>query len=262
MRFEIADLYCDECDAAIHPFATTCPECQTPREGWLAAATETPDLGAAALEDAESVLQDARLVVNFYRLRDGGVPEGMRLPEALDIVLGIVSYKVERTNGVVSDAPISIEDDELLIRDASRGRDRSRIVERIPLWSILAAAGVSGRITLHRAGTAPVVIRNRGGLLASRPRPDHYRVLGRWLALRMATAAERRWSEIGPAAHAAEIGVESASPAAPASRYEDGPAAGPEAVAAALGTLDGLRAQGLVTDDEYVSKRREILDRI
>ncbi len=211
----------------------------------------------------------------YYRLREGGAPEDLQLAEGLGIVLGIVGYKVVDGETTLGNASVTLEGEEIVIRDAGRGSGRAATT-RIPLWSLLAADGTGGRLTLHRSGAAPLVIRGRGGLLASKPRPDHYLVLERWLAPAAAAAAERRWTAVGAAAHAAEIGVV-------ATDEPDGPEPGPAlagvapvapqpgsasvappagSVADALRALEQLRDDGLVSDDEYALKRREILARL
>ena len=96
----------------------------------------------------------------------------------------------------------------------------------------------------------------------ARARPDHYAILARWLGIVAAGAAERRWTAVGPQRHAHELGLA----AAPAGGWPDpiaeAPATGPSTVVDALRLLEELRAAGLVSDDEYGAKRREILDRI
>ena len=206
MRLDPADLSCDSCDAAVHPFVAACPACGAPHPSHLADAIHDPDLGIAALTADADVLDNVRKVVNYYRLREGGAPEDLQLAEGLGIILGIVGYKVVDGETTLGNASVTLEGEEIVIRDAGRGSGRAATT-RIPLWSLLAADGTGGRLTLHRSGAAPLVIRGRGGLLASKPRPDHYLVLERWLAPAAAAAAERRWTAIGAAAHAAEIGV-------------------------------------------------------
>jgi hypothetical protein len=216
--------------------------------------------------------------VNFYRFRQGGASAGLQLRDGLQAVLSVVTYQVEGDGPPVAEARVTLDGDDLVVADVSRGRDRSVVRARIPLWSILAASAATGRITIHRAGGPPIAIRDRRGLFASRPRPDHYRALERWLALLDAEAAERRWRAIGVEAHAAELGIPmddaadvhdaaertlAGTPAGNAAGDSASPAGAPGAsVADSLRALDALRADQLVSDTEYDAKRREILARL
>jgi hypothetical protein len=119
--------------------------------------------------------------------------------------------------------------------------------------------------------------------MSTKPRPVHYAVLERWLAPLVAAAAERRWTAIGVKAHARELGLEGGAagtdgmvdsappghtPGAAPPVAETAPAAGVAApddgsgIATALRALDSLRADGLVSDEEFAAKRREILGRL
>jgi hypothetical protein len=167
-----------------------------------------PDLGAGLLVHDEAVLGDVLMVSNFYLFRSGGAPAGIDLAEGLRVALAVVTYRVEGVGEpALDDAPVTFDGDDLVVADIGRGRDRSATRARIPLWSLLGAAAGDGRITLHRANGSPVVVRNRSGVFASKPRPDHYRTLERWIALLAGAAAERRWRSIGVRAHAAELGL-------------------------------------------------------
>ncbi len=139
--------------------------------------------------------------------------------------------------------------------------------------------GAGDLVILHGgpAGIAWLTLDNPRGFLAHRARPDHYAILVRWLGILAASAAEARWLEVGASAHAAELGLSAASngEGGPMTQPEIRPGVepppstiGPEgtsagsSVRAALATLEGLRADGLVSDDEYAAKRREILARL
>jgi len=105
-------------------------------------------------------------------------------------------------------------------------------------------------------------IANRTGLLATRARSDHFPTLGYWLGILAAIEAEARWLQVGVAAYAAELGLRAAPLPAASRQGADGPAVpGRSSVRAALEELDGIRAAGLVTEEEYQAKRREILAR-
>jgi len=103
-----------------------------------------------------------------------------------------------------------------------------------------------------------LTVANRRGLLASRARDDHFEALAQWLGVLAAAAAERRWTEVGLPAYLAELGPAAGGPAAPVAP----PVAAPSSIQATLVELEGLRAAGLVAEDEYAAKRREILARL
>ena len=102
---------------------------------------------------------------------------------------------------------------------------------------------------------------NRRGLLASRARDDHFEALAQWLGVLAAAAAERRWTEVGLPAYLAELGPAAGGTAAGGTAGSPLVAA-PSSIQATLVELEGLRAAGLVAEDEYVAKRREILARL
>jgi hypothetical protein len=115
-------------------------------------------------------------------------------------------------------------------------------------------------------------IANPSGIFGTRARVDHYEELARWIGLLAIVHAEARWQEIGVAPYAAELGLVSAvrldvtSGRADATRREDGtpPAVREPASTArqAMLELEELRAAGLITQQEYDIKRREILQRL
>ncbi len=262
------DVSCAQCGAGVHPFLAECPVCGTARTSQLEAARATPDLGATRLADDAHLLQSARLTVNLYRLRQGGSPDDMRLDDGFRALAEIVTYTASTSGGEVAQATLSLDGDDLVIREA---RQRSQ-VERIPLALIRASDGRKGTLTVHGPGGV-VAIRNRSGFTVSKARADHYRTLASWLAILAAGAAERRWTEIGVERHAAELGLVPArpdTPAAPAEVAGPGTATGPRAsdesrassVREALRELEALRADGLVSEAEYAGKRRDILDRL
>jgi hypothetical protein len=74
--------------------------------------------------------------------------------------------------------------------------------------------------------------------------------------------AEQRWTDVGPDRHAHELGLMAAPPEGGTGPVDDAPATGQPTVVEAMRLLEELRSAGLVSDDEYAAKRREILDRI
>jgi len=100
-------------------------------------------------------------------------------------------------------------------------------------------------------------VANRRGLLASRARDDHFEALAQWLGVLAAAAAERRWTEVGLPAYLAELGPAAGGPA-----ESPPPVGASSSIQATLVELEGLRAAGLVAEDEYAAKRREILARL
>ena len=68
--------------------------------------------------------------------------------------------------------------------------------------------------------------------------------------------------DAGPERHAHELGLMAAPADGWPGPVDDAPAAGLPTVVEAMRLLEELRSAGLVSDDEYAAKRREILDRI
>ncbi len=126
------------------------------------------------------------------------------------------------------------------------------------------------------AGLGRVALANRRGFLAARARPDHYVIVSRWLGVLAAAAAEDRWTAVGVRRHAAQLGLgtmpgdgvgAAGLPAPGAADAADAVAAAgaPDARASvrdALEAVQELHGAGLITDDEFAAKRREILARI
>ncbi len=130
-------------------------------------------------------------------------------------------------------------------------------------------------------GTGQLSVANRRGILAQTARAEHYITLARWIGILGAAAAEARWLAVGTAAYAAELGLGAPAPPVAAGaiggRAAEGapplgraagsappvaPAAPAPGIRAALEELESLRADGLVTAEEYEAKRREILARL
>jgi Short C-terminal domain len=161
---------------------------------------------------------------------------------------------------------------------------------RADAWSGLAFGGrleetpapsLDGDLVVTSAGDKGLerfALVNRRGFFAARARPDHYEILTRWLGILAGAAAEERWIAIGSQRYAVQLGLAAgpgdethgapttgASVAATgAGTARPGPQPPPEAptVRDALEALEELRDAGLVTDDEYAAKRREILARL
>ncbi len=158
-----------------------------------------------------------------------------------------------------------------------------RVLPSADLLLTFSVGGVAGQAGLS----------NERGLLAQKARPEHYVTLARWIGILAAAAAEARWMEHGAMSYAAELGLAEPSSDAtgrpPEANIPALPAAGERApvsivaalpptlapataaelrgapipgVRAALEELEDLRAAGLVTADEYDTKRREILARL
>jgi hypothetical protein len=236
------------------------------------------------------VSRDVGQVVLRYTLQRGGGTMTTDLHVGLAAVAGSLDYRVRVGGDPGADTErgyVEITETDLVVRDRTVSRERARV----PLEAILAVSpAVRGRradawaglvfddrqepwspppldgnlVVAHAApsGFGRFSLANRTALLAAKARPDHYQILARWLGLAAAAAAERRWTAIGPPWHAHELGLAPAPPAAQPEPIAEAPAPGPSTVVDALRLLEELRAAGLVSDDEYAAKRREILDRI
>ena len=105
-------------------------------------------------------------------------------------------------------------------------------------------------------------IGNPGSLFATKARSDHFGILGWWLGVTAGVTAERRWMAVGPARHAAELGLRAAG-----SGESDAPVAGTpgpagtDALGPAIEALDRLRDAGVLTPTEYEAKLRDLRSR-
>ncbi len=302
MPIPVDALYCGSCDGYVHPFLDACPGCGTGRDARYDAALADPGLGFRALLADPRVTDRVRETVGRYTLKAIGGPDGTEVREGFGAVAGALAYVVRAAGAVTvasNAAYLHLAADDLVVGQ----RNPARELLRVPLATILGArAGASGRPAGgawagvaafgHRApdplppvdgdlvltfsgpvGLGRVGIANRRGIFVARARSDHYLIVARWLGILAAAAAEARWSAVGPAAHAAELGLappgaaqHERAAATTAAVAAAGAAAtvpnGPTAVAEALATLEDLRARGLVTDAEYAAKRNEILARL
>ncbi len=328
MQIVVDDLLCPSCDGYVHPFLEACPACGTARTSRFEEVAATGTLGAGALLEDEGTRRAAHLVVLRYTMRATSASGLADLDAAFGAVAASLTYRAEVTadgsTPALPSGPATLDDAKVvLVRESLevRAGRSGRSAATIPLASVLAAtpavkgapgagtwtgAVLGGRRLLERGplvsgdllvtfssggGAGQIALSNRRGLFAPTARADHYATLARWLAILGAAAAETRWTDVGPTAYAAELGLRdavqgpvtaierapavdpadagrTAARAAPDGRSDgSAPAAGragtPQpGVRAALEELEGLRAAGLVTAAEYDAKRREILARL
>ena len=290
MNDDLGEVFCRGCATYPHPFLAACPVCGAVRESRYEAATATPDLGLAALASDPRVTREVGEVVLRYSLRTGGAGAGADLHEGLPTVAGALSYRLRIAGdpGAGSDrGDLEVGEADLVVRERNPARERVRVRldailavspairgRRADAWAGLAfeewrertsPPPLDGDLVVAHAlptGLGRIALANRTGLLAARARPDHYAILARWIGIAAAAAAERRWTAVGTGRHAHELGLAAAPPGGWPAPVTEAPAPGPASVADALRLLEELRATGLVSDGEYVAKRREILDRI
>ncbi len=288
MWLTLDDLQCPECGASVHPLLDRCPACGTARASRLDDAAAGP-IGAVRLLESPETQRMARNLTLRYTMKvnliGGGVADAT-LEGAVAHLADALAYRIagdgvpDTTNGV-----LSLRDDCLI----AQARPSGALLAEIPLPLILGAAAGHGDATIYYAastGTGPagappdavgvrnhrqLSVANRRGLLASRARPAHFEDFSRWLGVLTVAAGERRWMEIGLPAYLAELGLAPGpalpSPAPVGSSRSAGPTAAPaatgsSAIGASLLELENLRAAGLIAQDEYAAKRREILARL
>jgi hypothetical protein len=217
----------------------------------VAADGPTPALpaGATTLDEASAMLAEGSLEVR-------GGPSGRAIATIpLDHVLAATPIAKGRP-APEAWAGVALGPRRLLPRRPLPGGD---------LLVTFSSGGAAGQLALA----------NRRGLLAPTARHDHYVTLARWIGLLGAAAAEARWLAVGAEAYASDLGLRDPAAGGPpraATTAADGAPGTPETpdapatprpgVRAALEELEGLRAAGLVTDDEYQAKRHEILARL
>lgn len=296
MHHDPDDPFCPDCASYAHPFLEACPVCGRQRASCYEAATALPDQGFGALAADSRVARDIEQVVLRYTLKAAGATVTTNLHAGLTSVAGSVDYRL-RVGGDAGAGSergfMEVTGADVVVRDRTASRERARV----PLEAILAVsiaarnrrrdawAGLvfdgrregatppplDGELILAHAtpaGLGRISLSNRTGMLSPKARPDHYAILARWLGLAAAAAAERRWMAVGPPQHAHELGLAPAppdagpGPSSPAQTHGQSSVGGQSSVADALRVLEELRAGGLVSDDEYHAKRREILDRI
>lgn len=290
MHHDPDELFCQGCTSYVHPFLDACPVCGIARTSLYGAATAEPDQGLAALPSNPRVAQDVSEVVLRYFLKLNSASPTANLREGLVSVADALSYRVEVGGDATAGTErghVEIGVANLVVRERNPARERARF----PLEAILAISPVvkdrraaawaglafgdlrtatalpalNGDLVIAHAapaGVERISLGNRSGLFAPRARPDHYAILTRWLGIVAAGAAEARWMEAGPDRHAHELGLMAAPPDGWPAPADDLSSAGQPTVVEAMRLLEELRSAGLVTDDEYAAKRREILDRI
>ena len=308
MTIDVDDLFCAGCGGYVHLFLDRCPACGAAHPSRYDEVLANPGGSRLALTDDPSVRHAADEIDRKYTHlsgRRGSFSFGDAGDEGDEIDLGrilqrIVTSLTYRAFGGSADtrsgthAAVAVTTDELQLREAPRGRVLASVRPALVLSAACpsserrAADGwagiVFGGLRALPASTVPggdllvtyaadrsyaqFSIGNRPGLFASKTRADHYRTVAHWLGLLAGSAARARWSEIGPRAYAAELGlVTGAGPSDAAGKAiaEVPPAstAAPRpSVRDALFELEGLHSAGLVTDAEFEEKRREILKRL
>ena len=290
MHHDPDEIFCQGCTSYAHPFLEACPVCGVERESWYEAATAAPDQGLASLPSNPRIAQDVAEVVLRYSIRLNSTSATADLRAGLGTVVDALDYRVRVGGdpGAGTDrGHVEIGEADLVVRERNPARERVRVPldailsispavkdRRADAWAALSFGesrastslpGLDGELVIAHAtpgGLERVALANRTGLLAPRARPDHYAIVTRWAGIIAAGAAERRWMAVGPQRYAHELGLAAAPPDGwPAPAVGASPA-GPSTVAEALRVLEELRAAGLVSDDEYAAKRREVLDRI
>ena len=290
MWLTLDDLRCPECPAFVHPLVEACPACGAARPSRRQAAAAGP-IGAARLIEAPETQRLARDLTLRYTIKVNSL--GGSEPDAT--LLGAVAHLADAlTYRIAGDVVPTTDNASLALREGSliaQGRPSGVFLAEIPLPAIVGTAARHGEVMLHYAagptagaasaptgplsvaGPLRLIASNRRGLLASKARDDHFEALATWLGVLAAAAAEQRWTEVGLEAYLAELGPAAGGPAvspagaggtplaAPAP-VEASLAASPSSVQATLVELEGLRAAGLVAEDEYAEKRREILARL
>jgi hypothetical protein len=287
MWLTLDDLQCPECGAFVHPLIDSCPECGEARVSRRDEAAAGP-IGAVRLAEAPETERMARNLTLRYTMKVnvfGGSVTGATLGGAVGYLAEALPYRM------VGDAVPIADQADLILRDGAlvaQVRPSRTLLAEIPLPTILAAAPGHGNVVLYYAsrpnapvagpsggatnGTGPLrlTVANRRGLFVARARDAHFEDFARWLGVLATAAAEQRWTEIGLPAYLAELGLATElavpSPAAVGASESAGPATAPvassSAIRASLLELESLRAAGLLAEDEYSAKRREILARL
>ena len=295
MWLTLDDLRCPQCGAFVHPLLDACPTCDTAHPSLRQEAAAGP-IGAVRLAEAPETQRVARDLTLRYTIKVnvvGSSAADATLTDAVTRLADALTYRV------AGDAVPTTDDASVVLRDGSviaQSRRSGALLALIPLPAIVGTAARHGEVTVHysagptaeaagepagarsTAGALRLTVANRRGLLVSRARDDHFQALARWLGVLAAAAAERRWREVGLSAYLAELGPAAGGPSGPAPDAGDlSPATGdapvaapgtrpvaasPSTIQAKLVELESLRAAGLVAQDEYAEKRREILARL
>ncbi len=294
MWLTLDDLRCPQCRAFVHPLLDACPTCGAAHPSRRQEAAAGP-IGAVRLAEAPETQRVARNLTVRYTMKVNAIGNAAADATLVDAVAHLADALTYRIAG---DAVPTTDNAALALRDGglvAQVRASGALLAEIPLPAIVGAAARHGEVTVHYAagptagaaggpaarpsatGPLRLTVANRRGLLASKARDDHFEAFAQWLGVLAAAAAERRWTEIGLPAYLAELGPAAGGPAelpalpgdatiatspAPTADQSAPLAASTSSVQARLVELEGLRAAGLVAEDEYAAKRREILARL
>lgn len=285
---------CPTCDA---PHASRFDEALRGESLGLASLPGDPDLRSRA---ALRIRNDTLVTNRRFPMMSGspGVEkdEQADLPELLNDVTGAFQYRTwlggvddARSDAGRSassgpdpsarrpepfEARLLTEDDRLLVKPMRGG-----VPIEFALATIRSVATVRGRpatsavqpprgaeIALTAStpeGRRLLCIGNPGSLFATKARSDHFGILAWWLGVTAGVTAERRWMALGPARHAAELGLRAAGPGeSEASVVGTREPAGTDALGPAIEALDRLRDAGVLTPTEYEAKLRDLRSRV
>ena len=274
MWLTLDDLRCPQCRAFVHPLLDACPACGAARPSRRQEAA-AGQIGAVRLAEAPETQRVARNLTVRYTMKVNAIGDAAADATLVDAVAHLADALTYRIAG---DAVPTTDDAALALRGGglvAQVRASGALLAEIPLSAIVGTVARHGEVTLHyaadptagaaarlagspsAAGPLRLTVANRRGLLASRARDDHFEALAQWLGVLAAAAAERRWTEVGLPAYLAELGPAAGGPA-----ESPPPVGASSSIQATLVELEGLRAAGLVAEDEYAAKRREILARL
>jgi hypothetical protein len=287
MWLTLDDLRCAQCRAYVHPLVETCPACAAAHQSLVQEAALGP-VGAVRLVEAPETQNVARSLAIRYTMKVNAIGNSSASATMVDAVAYLADALPYRIAGdalpVAENATLALGDRGLI----AKARPSGAILAEIPLHAIVGVAARRGEVTVYFApdllsgpaakpnpfGARSLTVGNRRGLLASKARADHFQDLATWLGVLAAAAAERRWIEIGLPAYLVELGpaaggagralgtADKARPAVDSPGSAAGLSASQASVQASLVELESLRAAGLLADNEYVEKRREILARL
>jgi hypothetical protein len=295
MSLTVDDLRCSNCGAFVHPLLEVCPSCGTARQSRRPEAAAGA-IGALRLAEAPETQGVARNLTMRYTMKVNAIgsgPDDATLVEAVTRLAEAVTYRI------AGDAIPDADNASLTLREESlvaEARPSGALLAEIPLAAIVGTAARHGEVTVFYApgaaapgagrrtgppatvGLVQVTVSNRRGLLAARARDDHFAALALWLAVLAGAEAERRWMQVGLPAYLAEIdpavaGATGPTPGIgqPDDAARDGRVASSASVTEAMTSprvqdslveLESLRRAGLVDEEEYAAKRREILARL
>lgn len=282
MWLTLDDLRCPQCGAHVHPLLDDCPACGAARSSRRREA-EAGAVGAVRLAESPETQRTARNIALRYTMKVNSMGSGRTdatLGDAVGHLADALHYRVIG-NGLAGadDASLTLRDGALVAQERPSGA----LLAEVPLHAIVGTATRHREASVYYAASLAagprsaahddadprrITIANRGGLLASKARDDHFAALASWLAVLAFAAAEQHWSQVGLLAYLAELGPAAGGPApAPVAATADS-AAQPTgtspapSIQASLVELESLRLAGLLADDEYAAKRREILARL